>query len=116
MMYVTGFNFIVGHNSSGLRSGSLQQQMTQNRLSDSAAKNTSFQQGNSYTLYYISPFTKDNKRMFKYLFINDSTREKITLEFNNSAEADNYIARISGKTEELSTIRNQIITAGESAL
>jgi len=110
MIYIAGYTFKVGSSSQQMRSGSIHQQVT---LKSQLPKiEEQFKIGEEYTLYHVLVTTyPTGEKAFKYTFIEKSTREKIDKIFSSTYDADNYIARISGKTEELNTERSKITSA-----
>ena len=101
MHYVIGFTFRAGDTSTIKRGGSVLQQMNQAKLDSKGAINTLFETGKDYMLYYIKPLIENNTKKFIYVFINKETKKVFEMNFENTFEADSYIARVSGKTEEL---------------
>ena len=107
MIYVIGTKFTAG--TSGVpQGGSVQQQLMQEKLNRKAAEKTPFESGKEYSIYYIKSFIEENIQKLKYTFLNSETRKTIDMDFPDSAEAEDYIARVGGMTESLKQERSRI--------
>lgn len=97
MIYIVGYTFVAGKQSIQQKSGSVLQQLNkQMQLSDSI-----LQRGNTYKVICILP-VRENKKIisYNYQFLNQQTKEIKTINFNNTAEADVFIARTSGMFDD----------------
>lgn len=91
MIYVNGYTFVVKNHSHQIP----------------------LELGKTYTLYHIRPFVENDKKLLKYTFVesqrsNERPLPIIDVVFPHSGEAENHIARVSGKIEELRAERKKI--------
>jgi hypothetical protein len=83
MIYVIGYNFI-------------------------PQRGTDLNKGEEYQLFHIKPTKENDKWNYKYHFLHRSSRKCVDINFGSTFEADNYIARISNKMEDLNKEREKI--------
>jgi hypothetical protein len=71
-----------------------------------------FVAGNIYEVARIQKVIVDDEPKIKYIFKSITNSDSdIDVVFPSIGDGENYIAAISGKSQELNTIRNSIITA-----
>ncbi len=75
-----------------------------------------FIQGDTYKVTRILKIVENNESKYDYLFSNitNTSLPDIHIMFNNSSTADDYIAAMSGKTQQLANERNSINAALEN--
>lgn len=107
MNYIIGKRFKPGYVAPRR---SLQEQLARrNTINTLPDKNTSslFIPGEEYTIYYIKPSKNTNNETIYEYFFKSSQNKIITMQFNNTAEADDFIAQLCSETDNLKSLRQQ---------
>ena len=76
-----------------------------------------FIQGNVYKITRIKKIIENNETKYGYLFTNttDNSLPDIHIVFNSTSVGDDYIAAMSGKTQQLAEERNSIAASLENS-
>ena len=109
MNYIIGKKFIV---NTVVTSGSIQERLAlRQHTPRSSTPNDLFKTGAQYTVYYIKPIKENNSMYYDCFFKQDEVENIVNVRFNNTAEADDYIARLSGETNTLKKMRDDATKA-----
>jgi hypothetical protein len=115
MIYIVDYKFIIGEPQQ-IRGGSMMEQLARKNIPSLSIPDTKefFIRGGQYRIKHIlMSIVQNNQKIVKYIFENLSTKETLDKDFKSTAEAEDYIAHISGKTAELNQIRSNAIKAFE---
>lgn len=112
MFYIVGHQFKVqmATQKKLMQSRSVTQQLNvlktqQNKFDDSSGEIEGMKKNNLYEIIRI----KNIDNGIRYTFKLEGSDQKTTKDFNSTKEADEFIARISGETEKLKTMRNSAL-------
>lgn len=121
MIYIAGNTFNFNPKFGVAPRTSMQEQMAMSRNIMPAKTNSNFDNrfvsGHTYRIANIKKITEDNKQKVKYVFANisDISCQDIDIVFDDTSRADEYIAAISGKVNELQETRKTILASYESS-
>lgn len=114
MIYIVGTEFTIGQSARPAinKTQSIQEMLSQQNRLVKSNYDSKFKSNHTYKLVYI----KKNGTEFNYTFEDLHTKDVIIQPFNSTTEADNYIARLSNATQELTHLRNQIDLHASTAI
>ena len=116
MIYITGFNFIFNvRTRPSTTSGSIQEQIVMARRNLNQPKTSSvfdprFIPGHTYKIARIKKIVENEENKICYLFADMTDHElpDIDILVSDTAAGDNYVAAISGETQQLKEEREKI--------
>lgn len=122
MIYIVGYTFQFNSRPKPQTTGlSIQEQIVLSRRNigqqQSSIFDTRFILGNTYKLSRIQKITDNSEQKVRYLFTNNTQRTlpDIDIVLPNTAAGDDYIAAISGQSQQLNDERRLIAAALDNA-